>query len=232
MPNRENKKSCFQFFRFLDVQISNDHYINYLLSLPGCCWINSRRYFLAKSMNPFIGLLGLSAESFSFFLAGEDGGDILDETETSLGMGLASGERGSSVENSNRRNRSQRSGVLTASGWFGGRQMSPTESSWHGIPYLSIDILGCAELHPEKKEKIFITGLFYGFSSRCLQGCTYDRTSPCHIWASLIPLKLARPQDCQDRPTAGPLWAASYGLPPMDYLLNQIKKVRNIAKQC
>ena len=149
----------FNFFWFLDVRILNLFY--YLLSLPGCCWINSRRYFLAKSMNPFIGLLGLSAESFSFFLAGEDGGDILDETETSLGMGLASGERGSSVENSNRRKRSQRSGVLTASGWFGGRQMSPTESSWHGIPYLSIDILGCAELHPERKKKYLKHGFLW-----------------------------------------------------------------------
>ena len=49
----------------------------YLLSLPGCCWISSRRYFLAKSMNPFIGLLGLSG-SLPVFLAGDIGGDIIE----------------------------------------------------------------------------------------------------------------------------------------------------------
>ena len=50
---------------------------HYLLSFPGCCWISSRRYFLANSMNPFIGLLGLS-ESLTFFLAGDMGGDMMD----------------------------------------------------------------------------------------------------------------------------------------------------------
>ena len=127
----------------------------YLLSFPGCCWINSSLNFLAKSMNPFIGRLGLSELSFSFFFAGEDGGDIFpdEETEISLGIGRANGESGSSVENSNRRNRSQRSGVRTASGWFGGKQMSPTDKSWHGIPYFSTDIRGWAELQPEKGEQ-------------------------------------------------------------------------------
>ena len=97
---------------------------------------------MAKSMNPFIGRFGLSELSFSFFLAGDDGGDVFEPTATSLGIGLANGEIGSSVENSNRRNRSQRSGVRTASGWFGGRQMSPTLRSWHGIPNLSSDDRG------------------------------------------------------------------------------------------
>ena len=123
----------------------------YLLSFPGCCWMSSRRYFLAKSMKPFIGRFGLSELSFSFFLAGDDGGDILEPTGTNLGTGLANGEIGSSVENSNRRNRSQRSGVRTASGWFGGRQMSPTLNSWHGMPNFSSDARGCAELQPEIK---------------------------------------------------------------------------------
>lgn len=54
---------------------------SYLLSFPGCCWIKSSRYFLAKSMNPFIGLLGLSTpvpdelSLLSFLRAGEAGGD-------------------------------------------------------------------------------------------------------------------------------------------------------------
>jgi hypothetical protein len=95
-------------------------------------------------MNPFIGRFGLSELSFSFFLAGDDGGDILpdEETDISLGIGRTNGESGSSVENSNLRNRSHRSGVRTASGWFGGKQMSPTDKSLHGIPYFSTDIRG------------------------------------------------------------------------------------------
>ena len=47
--------------------------VAYRLSFPGCCWMSSRRYFLANNINPFMGLLGLS-QSFSFFLAGEGGG--------------------------------------------------------------------------------------------------------------------------------------------------------------
>lgn len=39
--------------------------------------MSSNLYFFAKSMNPFMGLLGFSG-SFSFFLAGEMGGDIMD----------------------------------------------------------------------------------------------------------------------------------------------------------
>ena len=64
--------------------------------------MSSSRYFLAKSMNPFIGRFGLSGLlSFSFFLAGDDGGDIFDdviadETAISRGTGRARGERGSS----------------------------------------------------------------------------------------------------------------------------------------
>ena len=53
------------------------HIITDLLSFPGCCWISSRRYFLAKSMNPFMGLLGLSG-SLPVFLAGDIGGDIIE----------------------------------------------------------------------------------------------------------------------------------------------------------
>ena len=56
-----------------------------LLSFPGCCCMSSSLYFLAKSMNPFIGLFGLSG-SFSLGVlgalvvvvvgvAGEAGGD-------------------------------------------------------------------------------------------------------------------------------------------------------------
>ena len=52
-------------------------HLQYLLSFPGCCWISSSRYFLAKSMNPFMGLLGLSG-SFAFFFAGDIGGDIME----------------------------------------------------------------------------------------------------------------------------------------------------------
>jgi hypothetical protein len=57
----------------------------------------------------------LKIDPLSFFLAGLDGGDdaILDETGTSLGTGLASGEMGSSVENSKRLNRSHRSETET-----------------------------------------------------------------------------------------------------------------------
>ena len=55
------------------------------------------------------------------------------------------------LENSNRLNRSHRSGVLTASGWFGGKHTSPEFRSWHGIPYLSRVARGCAEHQPEEK---------------------------------------------------------------------------------
>ena len=111
--------------------------------------MSSKRYFLAKSMNPFIGRFGLSELSFSFFFAGDDGGDIFELTGTSLGTGRASGEIGSSVENSNLRNRSHTSGVRTASGWFGGKQTSPTLSSWNGMPNFSRLRRVLAELQPE-----------------------------------------------------------------------------------
>ena len=64
----------------------------YLLSFPGCCWINSSRYFLANSMNPFIGLFGLSV-SFTVFFAGDIGGDMMEpepvEDRTGGGRRLA-----------------------------------------------------------------------------------------------------------------------------------------------
>ena len=60
-----------------DVTDLNLAHSIYLLSLPGCCWISSRRYFLAKSMKPFMGLLGLSG-SLPVFLAGDIGGDIIE----------------------------------------------------------------------------------------------------------------------------------------------------------
>ena len=47
-----------------------------LLSFPGCCWISSNRNFFANSINPFIGLFGLSG-SCSFFFIGDIGGDII-----------------------------------------------------------------------------------------------------------------------------------------------------------
>ena len=52
-------------------------YSAYLLSFPGCCWISSSRYFLANSMNPFIGRFGLSV-SLTVFLAGDTGGDMME----------------------------------------------------------------------------------------------------------------------------------------------------------
>ena len=61
----------------------------YLLSFPGCCWISSRRYFLAKSMNPFMGRLGFSG-SLAVFLAGDMGGDI---TEPEAVEALTEGRR-------------------------------------------------------------------------------------------------------------------------------------------
>ena len=63
-----------------------------LLSFPGCCCMSSSLYFLAKSMNPFIGLFGLSG-SFSLGVlgalvvvgvAGEAGGDPDPEPYTML----------------------------------------------------------------------------------------------------------------------------------------------------
>ena len=78
----------------------------------------------------------------SFFFAGDIGGEIIDLDLAEFGVfeivgsvaeeGVSSGECCSS--NSNLLNLSQRSGVLTASGWFGGRQTSPTETSAQGIP--------------------------------------------------------------------------------------------------
>ena len=65
---------------------------HYLLSLPGCCCISSKRYFLANNMNPFIGLLGLLS-SLADFLAGDIGGDIMlaepDEDLTGVGSKFA-----------------------------------------------------------------------------------------------------------------------------------------------
>jgi len=54
--------------------------------------MSSKRYFLAKSMKPFIGLFGLSAfacealGSFSFFLAGELGGEEADDDARALAL--------------------------------------------------------------------------------------------------------------------------------------------------
>ena len=49
---------------------------------------------------------------------------------------IARGDSVSVVEevNSKRLNLSQRSGVRMASGWFGGRQISPVDNSWHLMP--------------------------------------------------------------------------------------------------
>ena len=118
--------------------------------------------------------------SFSFLWAGEIGGDmdciflfpptwILLPTPTSvvvfemawwcratglgkIGATLERGELGSfnPVENSNLRNLSHKSGVLTASWWSGGRHTSPTESSLQGIPNFSKVNRDCAELQPKK----------------------------------------------------------------------------------
>ena len=121
--------------------------------------MSSKRYFFANNINPFIGLLGLS-QSFSFFLAGEGGGDDPLAATTPIEVGcwaggpntkadpppaIARGEDKSSPgvagvatpadpgeaadENSKRLNRSQRSGVRIASGWLGGKQISPTDNS-------------------------------------------------------------------------------------------------------
>ena len=154
----------------------------YLLSFPGCCWISSSRYFLANSIKPFIGRFGFSlAASFSFFRAGDIGGDIawlllfppttiillptasaellLEDIPgwckaTGLGMMGATLERGelgsvNPVVNSNLRNLSHRSGVLTASWWSGGRHTSPIDSSLQGIPNFSNVNRDCAELQPK-----------------------------------------------------------------------------------
>ena len=138
------KKSC------VALSIINTIAKNYRLSFPGCCWMSSKRYFLANSMNPFMGLLGLS-QSFSFLILAGDGGggDPFSRPEGPVEVGgagalwwpkmkaeppwwIARGEvRSSVVENSKRLNRSQRSGVRMASGWLGGRQVSPVVSSWH-----------------------------------------------------------------------------------------------------
>ena len=157
----------------------------YLLSFPGCCCINSSLYFLANNMKPFIGRFGFSLPcSFSFFRAGEIGGDIvwlflfppafkmlLLTTSVELlfwmpgwcrasGLGrmgaiLDKGEPGSlSPENSNLRNLSHKSGVLTASWWLGGRQTSPTESSLQGIWYFSNVKRDCAELQPKNQSSL------------------------------------------------------------------------------
>ena len=142
----------------------------YLLSFPGCCWISSRRYFLANNINPFIGRLGLSG-SFSFFLAGEVGGDmawwflIPPGIATGLWMDERLGWDPDSVvesvvavavvlvvdtENSNIRNLSHKSGVRTTSWWSGGKHTSPIDSSLHGIPYFSKVKRGWTELQPGK----------------------------------------------------------------------------------
>ena len=154
----------------------------YLLSFPGCCWISSSRYFLANSIKPFIGRFGFSlAASFSFFRAGDIGGDIawlllfppttiilsaellLEDIPgwckaTGLGMMGATLERGelgsvNPVVNSNLRNLSHRSGVLTASWWSGGRHTSPIDSSLQGIPNFSNVNRDCAELQPKLNVK-------------------------------------------------------------------------------
>ena len=114
--------------------------------------MSSKRYFLANNINPFIGLLGLS-QSFSFFnLAGEGGGGDPLAMEGWVGRWGAGGpntnadppppvtargeDKSSPVvgpgeaaedENSKRLKRSQRSGVRMASGWLGGKQISPTD---------------------------------------------------------------------------------------------------------
>ena len=115
--------------------------------------MSSKRYFLANNINPFIGLLGLS-QSFSFFnLAGEGGGGdplAIEGWVDRWGFGgpntnadppppvNARGEDKSSPvvgpgeaadENSKRLKRSQRSGVRMASGWLGGKHISPTDRS-------------------------------------------------------------------------------------------------------
>lgn len=149
---------------------------NYRLSFPGCFWMSSNRYFLANNINPFMGLLGLS-QSFSFFtLAGEGGGGecfvadevggaewgtaAADEPKTkaeppALAPVIARGEVKSSAvaageENSKRLKRSHKSGVRMASGWFGGKQMSPTERSWQRMPYLFLVAVGLSEHQPNK----------------------------------------------------------------------------------
>jgi hypothetical protein len=150
---------CKNFVKFL-----------YRLSFPGCCWMSSKRNFLANSMNPFIGLLGLS-QSLSFFLAGDEGGGEPFRWDMAIGdeavdemIGwwwpkkivppppewIARGEVRSSVENSKRLNRSQRSGVRTASGWFGGRQVSPLQISWQRMPYFADVAFGVIEHQPKE----------------------------------------------------------------------------------
>ena len=98
-----------------------------------------------------MGLLGLS-QSFSFFnLAGEGGGGdplamevgraggpntkadpppvIARGEDTRSSPGVVGPEGEAAEENSKRLNRSQRSGVRMASGWLGGKQISPTDRS-------------------------------------------------------------------------------------------------------
>ena len=171
--------------KFKNNNIVFDTLFPYLLSFPGCCCINSSLYFLANNIKPFIGLFGFSLPcSFSFFRAGEIGGDIvwlflfpptfrmlllMTSVELLFGMPgwckatglgrigatLDNGELGSCspVENSNLRNLSHKSGVLTASWWSGGRQTSPTESSLQGILNFSKVSRVSAELQPRKKQK-------------------------------------------------------------------------------
>ena len=107
--------------------------------------MSSKRYFLANNMKPFMGLLGLS-QSFSFLvLAGEGGGGVArppvrvgPNTKADPELLLPVRGRGDvrsspptaeGEENSKRLKRSQRSGVRMASGWLGGRQVSPTNRS-------------------------------------------------------------------------------------------------------
>ena len=160
------------------------------MSFPGCCWMSSKRYFLANNINPFIGLLGLS-QSFSFFnLAGEGGGGDPLAMEGWVGRWGAGGPntnadpwppgargedksspvagRGEAAdENSKRLTRSQRSGVRMASGWLGGKQISPTDRSWHRTPYWLVVEFGLREHQPERLEKMSYYQVFFGFRKEC-----------------------------------------------------------------
>ena len=121
--------------------------------------MSSKRYFFANNINPFIGLLGLSQSFSFFLAGEGGGGDPLappNPTEVGCRAGrpnskcdlppaIARGEDKSSPgvagvatpadpgeavdKNSKRLNLSQRSGVRIASGWLGGKQISPTDNS-------------------------------------------------------------------------------------------------------
>ena len=121
--------------------------------------MSSKRYFFANNINPFIGLLGLSQSFSFFLAGEGGGGDPLappspiefgcraggPNTNAGPLPAIARGEDKSSPgvagvvtpadpgegmdENSKRLNRSQRSGVRMASGWLGGKQISPTDKS-------------------------------------------------------------------------------------------------------